>query len=178
MLKHHTLSSSDFSQFPHQTSLSSPAGIFSYLCSTYSDKPRCGLFWGLWVPGTPRHHHFRDPHLSLLLGCPSRGQTLLCAPFTSNLSILGKAATTQQDVLHASCRFPTPFGWAPQQTWATWKWQNLPKDCSQICTPAATREHESFLHFYLKTFWWVKDGYLGQRVKEKASQSVSNQVTK
>lgn len=179
--KHTTLFSSEFSQFPHQTSLLSPAGIFLHLCSTYFDKPRFDLFWGLWVPGTPHPHHFRDHCLHFPLGCPPsrflpKGHTfLLHAAFTSSLSALrqDKADTSQQDVFHAFCRFPTPIGKAPQQTWATWKWQNLPKGCSQVCMPVATREYKGFLRILPKGI------LMGERwVKEKAYQSASTQVTK
>lgn len=153
--KHTTLSSSEFSQFPHQTSLLSPAGIFLYLCSTYSDKPRFGLFWGLWVPGTPHHHHFRDPCLPLLSGCPTshflpKGHTLQRAPVASNLSTPWQSSHKSAGGIACLLQVSNSYRENTSTNWAKWKWQNLPKDCSQICTPAATREHERFLHILPK----------------------------
>lgn len=154
MYKHTTLSSPEFSQFPHQTSLLPSAGIFLYLCFTSSDKPRFGLFWGLWVPGTPHHPHFRDPCLPIITFPTEEPH----APPACTIHVQSFYTLATQPQL--SRMYSMPFAGLQLLLEGhlnkTKQYENG-RIC-QICTPAATREHEGFLHILLKVFWWWKVG--------------------
>lgn len=179
MHKHTALSSSEFSQFPHQTSLWSPAGIFLYLCSIYSDKSRFGLFWGLWVPGTPHHHHFRDPCLSPVHHHVSYQRATHAPACTIHVQFFYALQSSHKSAGCIACLLQVSnSSWKSTST--NLSNMEVAESAKGLFTNLHTSSHQGAWKIFAYSAWWHfgwKVYQLGQRVKEKVYQLASTQVT-